>query len=210
MAAISASCAAGGRGSSSRCCSPAIRSSATWRARLDEHLGNYTVEATTQRAARLIEGPPASTASRRSPALLRLLPERDPHPQLYEGLAAIVDCLDDPLIAGGADRPLRAAAARRSRLRPRPRALRGDRHERRSRLCLAEDGAGGQPRRRRALSRPAAAAAARSCSSRRRRRSPPPADLADAFRLTGYFLARHVYEPRGLDAVRRRGPVCWR
>ena len=29
---------------------------------------------------------------------------------------------------------------------------------------------------------------------------PPPAgDLVEAFRLTGYFLARHVYEPRGLD-----------
>jgi DNA repair protein RecO (recombination protein O) len=27
---------------------------------------------------------------------------------------------------------------------------------------------------------------------------PTTADLADAFRLTGYFLARHVYEPRGL------------
>ena len=29
---------------------------ATWRARLDEHLGNYAIEPTTQRAARLIEG----------------------------------------------------------------------------------------------------------------------------------------------------------
>ena len=28
---------------------------ATWRARLDEHLGNYTVEATTLRAAQLME-----------------------------------------------------------------------------------------------------------------------------------------------------------
>ena len=25
------------------------------------------------------------------------------------------------------------------------------------------------------------------------------ADIADAFALTGYFLARHVYEPRGLE-----------
>ena len=26
-------------------------------------------------------------------------------------------------------------------------------------------------------------------------------DVLDAFRLTGYFLARHVFEPRGLAAV---------
>jgi DNA repair protein RecO (recombination protein O) len=28
---------------------------------------------------------------------------------------------------------------------------------------------------------------------------PDAADVAAAFRLTGYFLARHVYEPRNLD-----------
>ena len=27
---------------------------------------------------------------------------------------------------------------------------------------------------------------------------PTVEELADAFRLTGYFLARHVFEPRGL------------
>ena len=31
--------------------------------------------------------------------LLRLLPERDPHPRLYTGLQAILDWLDDPLVA---------------------------------------------------------------------------------------------------------------
>ncbi len=29
--------------------------------------------------------------------------------------------------------------------------------------------------------------------------APTAADLIDAFRLTGYFLDRHVYEPRGLE-----------
>ncbi|MEX0590286.1 MAG: DNA repair protein RecO C-terminal domain-containing protein, partial [Xanthobacteraceae bacterium] len=28
--------------------------------------------------------------------------------------------------------------------------------------------------------------------------APPAADLVEAFRLTGYFLSRHVFEPRGL------------
>ena len=73
---------------------------ATWRARLDEHLGHYTMELTRQRAARLIEGPAGLYGIQALAALLRLLPERDPHPLLYAGLLAIVDHLDDPLTAG--------------------------------------------------------------------------------------------------------------
>jgi DNA repair protein RecO (recombination protein O) len=33
---------------------------------------------------------------------------------------------------------------------------------------------------------------------------PEAADLAAAFRLTGFFLTRHVYEPRGLPAPAAR------
>ena len=33
-------------------------------------------------------------------ALCRLLPERDPHPELHEELIAVLDRLDDPLSAG--------------------------------------------------------------------------------------------------------------
>ncbi len=53
---------------------------ATWRARLDAHLGHYTVEGTTQRAARLIEGPTGLYGIQTLAALLRLLPERDSIP----------------------------------------------------------------------------------------------------------------------------------
>ena len=46
------------RGGRSRRQQPALQPGnsvlATWRARLDEHLGNYTIEPTVQRAARLI------------------------------------------------------------------------------------------------------------------------------------------------------------
>ena len=65
---------------------------ATWRARLDEHLGNYTVEATTQRAARLIESAVGLYGIQALAALLRLLPERDPHARILTALAAILDC----------------------------------------------------------------------------------------------------------------------
>ena len=51
--------------------------------------------------------------------------------------------------------------------------------------------AGGQPLGRRALPRPAAAAAGVPRSRRRPGAARRPT-IADAFRLTGYFLARHV------------------
>jgi DNA repair protein RecO (recombination protein O) len=33
---------------------------------------------------------------------------------------------------------------------------------------------------------------------------PAPADVADGFRLTGYFLERHVFQPRGIAAPQTR------
>jgi DNA repair protein RecO (recombination protein O) len=72
---------------------------ATWRARLDEHLGNYTIEGTTLRADRLMASAAASYCMQTLGALLRLLPERDPHLPLYDALCLIVDHLDEPSIA---------------------------------------------------------------------------------------------------------------
>src|ERR1700694_4976016 len=57
---------------------------ATWRARLDEHLGHYAVEvlrvhaASTPAAAHVVYGVTHLAA------LCRLLPERDPHREVYD------------------------------------------------------------------------------------------------------------------------------
>jgi DNA repair protein RecO (recombination protein O) len=72
---------------------------ATWRARLDEHLGNYTIEGTALRADRMMASATASYGMQTIAALLRLLPERDPHLMLYDALKLIVDHLDEPSIA---------------------------------------------------------------------------------------------------------------
>jgi len=72
---------------------------AIWRARLDEHLGNYTIEATALRADRLMASAAASYCMQTLAAHLRLLPERDPHVALYEALCVIVEHLDEPGIA---------------------------------------------------------------------------------------------------------------
>lgn len=72
---------------------------ATWRARLDEHLGTYTVEAMALRAARFIGSPLALYGLATMAALLRLLPERDPHRALYDSATVLVEHLDEPAVA---------------------------------------------------------------------------------------------------------------
>jgi len=69
--------------------------SASWRARLDEHLGTYTVEPVRVRTASMFAAPHALLATTHLAALARLLPERDPHEAIYTELETILDRLDD-------------------------------------------------------------------------------------------------------------------
>ncbi|MBN9061896.1 MAG: DNA repair protein RecO [Rhizobiales bacterium 65-9] len=167
-----------------------------WRARLEDHLGNYLVEPLTLRAGRLIDNGPALAALVHLGALARLLPERDPHPPLYEALRAILDRLDD----------LRLSAALIARFELALLAELG------FGLDLSECAASGaradlvyvSPKSGRAVSReagrpygdrllPLPAFLQDEASAQ-----PQAADLADAFRLTLHFLNRLVFEPRGL------------
>src|SRR5271165_7248597 len=72
------------------------RVSALWQARLDEHLGHYTIEALDARAAAFLPIPHALYGVTHLAALCRLLPERDPHPQIHAALAELLadDLLD--------------------------------------------------------------------------------------------------------------------
>ena len=67
-----------------------------WRARLEEHLGTFTVEGQSLRAAQLMELPLGIYGLQTLAAHLRLLPERDPHPGLYEAALVVLEHLDDP------------------------------------------------------------------------------------------------------------------
>jgi DNA repair protein RecO (recombination protein O) len=73
---------------------------ATWYARLDEHLGTYTVEGTDLRAARLIASAAALYGINWAAGLLRLLPERDPHEALFETMIVLLDHLEMPALLG--------------------------------------------------------------------------------------------------------------
>jgi len=66
----------------------------TWRARLSEHLGGFNVELMEALAARALDDKLALAAIGSLTALARLLPERDPHPELYAATLRVLRSLD--------------------------------------------------------------------------------------------------------------------
>ena len=169
---------------------------ATWRARLDEQLGTYTIEPATSRAARLMASPLALYGVATLTALMRLLPERDPHPDLHAMAEALADHLDDPDLAGplfvrfelalltelgfGLDLTSCAATgATRDLAFVSPKSGR------------AVSAAAGEPYRDRLLPLPG------FLVGQSRGNRPSPQELSDGFGLTGYFLDRSLYDPQG-------------
>ena len=68
---------------------------AVWKARLAEHLGHVTLELRKGYAAQAMDDPLALAGLTSMCALARLLPERDPHPSLYEITLFVLGYLDD-------------------------------------------------------------------------------------------------------------------
>ncbi len=68
---------------------------AVWRARLDEHLGYYVIEGTRLRAATVLASSHAVYGVTHLASLARLLPERDPHEDIYDMLERTLDDFDD-------------------------------------------------------------------------------------------------------------------
>lgn len=182
-----------------------------WRARLDEHLGTFQVEPLELNAARLLGSAVGVYGMQTVAAHLRLLAERDPHAGLYRALQVIVAHLDDPAVAAdlvvrfeirlldelgfGLDLAQCAATGRRDELvYVSPKTGRAVSRE------------AGTPYRDKLLVLP-------DFLHDQSREAADPETLAQAYRLTGFFFHRHVYEPRGtaepeartgfLGAVRR-------
>ena len=72
----------------------------TWKARLESHMGQFTLELTTSRAAALMARPMGTYGMQFIAELTRLLPERDPHPYIYQALSVIVDEFKEGDVAG--------------------------------------------------------------------------------------------------------------
>lgn len=177
---------------------PGNRVEAVWRARLDEHLGDLKLEPIRLRAAKLMETATAVYGVQAMGALLRLLPERDPHPHLFDALDIILEAMDNPADAGelfvrfelavlndlgfGLDLTECAATGVRENLAyVSPRSGRA--------VC----GEAGAPYADRMLALPGFLKDGDQSAADRD-------SLVAAFRLTQFFLHRHVYEPRGLTA----------
>ena len=184
---------------------------ATWRARLENHLGYFHIEPLVLRASRCFDATGALYATQAIVELLRLFPERARHDVVYDVSDAIL----------GHDAPLHELAADLARfelivlrelgfgLDLSGCALGGPGHE----LCYVS------PRSGRAVSRQAArpyASRLLALPSFLLGRAGLPdesgpaqklevtgaylyGELCDAFRLTGFFLDKHVWQARRLE-----------
>lgn len=176
-----------------------------WRARLDEHLGHYTVEPLQLHAASLLAASHVVYGVTHLAALCRLLPERDPHPDVHDRLSIALQQLDDPLAAGTevVRFELRMLAELGFGLDLSSCAATGDSSD----LGYVSPKSGravsrgaGEPWRDRLLRLPSFMMKAMPAESG----MPSSSDLADGFALTGFFLARYVLEPRGLAFAEAR------
>ncbi len=169
--------------------------SASWRARLDEHLGNYTIEPVNLRASSFFAASHAIYGVSHMAALMRLLPERDPHAELFVEFEDVLNHLDDAVVAApmvvrfelqllselgfGLDlEQCASTGARADLIYVSPKSGRAVSRE------------AGEPWADKMLRLPA--------FLRERDAQLVGRDLDDGFALTGFFLARHVLEPRGL------------
>jgi len=169
--------------------------STSWRARLDEHLGNYAVEGLHLRAATFFSVSHAIYGVSHLTALMRLLPERDPHPSLYEALDGILNYLDDAAVA--------APLVVRFELQLLSELGFGLDLEQCAATGASSDLVYVSPKSGRAVSRSAGDPWSDKMLRlpaflRERQAAATGRDVTDGFTLTGYFLTRHVLEPHGL------------
>lgn len=171
---------------------------AAWWARLDEHLGNFKVEAIDFHASQMMLHPEALYALQLVAAHLRLLPERDPHPTLFDILQLLMKHYDNALICAellvrfelhlleelgfGLDLTSCAATQARTNLTyVSPKSAR----------AVSTDA--GLPWQDKLLKLPPFLL----------QNTGRPIDffeIQQGFTLTGFFLHRHVWEARGMDA----------
>ena len=197
------------RGGRSRSMQPVLQSGNSvdivWRARLDEHLGMFAVEPVKARAGRLMATASALHGLNHLCGLLHLLAERDPHLNLYDMALAIADHLDEPRLAPDllVRFELAMLAALGVGLDLERCALSGATSDltfvspKSGRAVARTEAAPWQDR---LLPLPAFLAASPGVDH------PAVADIIAAFRLTGHFLEREIFEPRGtpLPAARER------
>jgi len=190
----------GGRSSRMRpILQPGNSATVEWRARLEEHLGTFQVEAGELRAASLMTDSSGIYGIQLLASHLRLLPERDPHPQLYNAALVLLDNFEHAEIA--ASLMVRFELAMLGELgfglELDRCASTGQTHQ----LTYVSPKSGravsteaGKPYADRMLALP-------GFLNRNEKdwATIPQADqIESGFKLTSFFLERHVYKPRGI------------
>jgi DNA repair protein RecO (recombination protein O) len=166
-----------------------------WRARLEEQLGTFVLEPLDLKAGAIMEEPFRLAGLATLSALSQLLPEREPHPRVYEALRIVLDAIDNDAVwpallvrwelglldelGFGLDLSKCAATgAREGLIYVSPKSGK------------AVSAAAGEPFRDRLFGLPA--------FLREGGVAAPPGDIIEGLRLAAYFLDRHLFEPRGV------------
>ncbi|MAN77034.1 DNA repair protein RecO [Pelagibacterium flavum] len=164
----------------------------TWRARLEDHLGTFTAEATRLRAAEILSDRQKLYLLQLLADHLRLLPERDPHDELLRGVISLIDEDRHPL-------DLAAELARFEMYLLEELGFGLD-IETCAVTGVHENLTHVSPKTGRAVSAEAAAPYVDRLfvlpAFLTGAGDPTPKDIAAAFALTGYFLDRHVWAAR--------------
>jgi len=178
---------------------------ATWRARLPDQLGHLSVELRRGYAASALNDPSALAGLASMSAMLRLLPERDAHPSLYEITMFVLGFLDDPTVWPALmvrwelslldelgfglelDR-CAATGATDNLIYVSPKSGR------------AVSAAAGEPYANRLLALPGFLRPGRSGEV-------TAVDIAAGFALSGYFLTTRVFNPQDLQLPEARGRI---
>lgn len=192
------------RGGRSRTLRPVLQAGnavqVTWRARLEEHLGNFVLEPLSLRAGAIMDEPFRLAGLATLAGLAQLLPEREPHGRIYEALRVVLESIEqddvwpallvrwemgllDELGFGLDLSKCAATGAKEELIYVSPRS---------GKSVSAQAGAAYRDR----LFRLPAFLTANAPASN--------ADIVDGLRLTGYFLDRHVFEPRGAVVPEQR------
>ncbi len=174
----------------------------TWSARIEDQLGQFSVEGDVLRVGGLMDSAAALYALGYLASLLRLLPERYAQEGLHAALTVILDHLDQPQLAAPLIVRFEVAmlAALGFGLDLSACAVTGS----------LDDLAYVSPKSGRAVSRAAGAPyhdrllPLPAFVSGRAGDNMGPETMEDAFRLTRFFLEQHLFEPRGLVLPEQR------
>jgi DNA repair protein RecO (recombination protein O) len=181
---------------------------AHWRARLEDHLGIFTLEPVALNAGGIIDDRFKLAGLATLTALAQTLPEREPHPRVYRAFRLVLDAIGDDTVwpallvrwelglldelGFGLDLSRCAATGSPDDLAfVSPKTGRAVSH------------AAGEPYRERLLALPAFLLGTQAGSPGRR-------EIAQGLRLTGYFLDRHIFRARDIAAPEPRAWIVSR